>query len=147
MENKLNAVDGQLTIVDAEGNEKLCQILFTLDSEEFGKKYVVFYPIEQLEGEDDEEQIQLMAASYTEGENGEGELSEIETDEEWSLIEDAVADFEESMSEDECECGHCHHEEGHCHHEEGQCHHEEHCCCEEEEDNDEHHGCCCKHHE
>ena len=36
-----NPIDGQLTIIDAEGNEKLCQILFTLDSEEFNKKYVV----------------------------------------------------------------------------------------------------------
>ena len=33
-----NPIDGQLTIIDAEGNEKLCQILFTLESEEFGKK-------------------------------------------------------------------------------------------------------------
>ena len=40
-----NPIDGQLTIIDAEVNEKLCQILFTLDSEEFNKKYVVFYEI------------------------------------------------------------------------------------------------------
>ena len=158
MENKVNPIEGQLTIIDAEGNERLCQILFTLESEEFGKKYVIFYPIEQLEGEDDE-QIQLMAASFTEGEDGVGELSEIETDEEWALIEDAVADFEESMSDHECGCGHCHHDdEEHCHHEGGHCHHgdEEHChhegghCCHEEDDEDEgehHHGCCCKHHE
>ena len=108
MENKVNPIEGQLTIIDAEGNERLCQILFTLESEEFGKKYVIFYPIEQLEGEDDE-QIQLMAASFTEGEDGVGELSEIETDEEWAFIEAAVNDFDAQCAgncedcEEECE--------------------------------------------
>ena len=136
MENKINPIEGQLTIIDAEGNEKLCQILFTLESEEFGKKYVIFYPLEQLEGEDDE-QIQLMAASYVEGEDGNGELQEIETEEEWALIEDAVEEFENSIEENHgcgCGCGH------NC--EDGECDHE----CEDEEE--EHHcGCGCCHHE
>ena len=62
--------------------------------------------------DDESEQIQLMAASYVENEDGTGELSEVETDEEWALIEDAVAEFEESMSEEHhCGCGCCHHEE------------------------------------
>ena len=46
--NNQNPIDGQLTIIDSEGNEKLCQILFTLESEEFGKKYVVFYEVSEL---------------------------------------------------------------------------------------------------
>ena len=79
-----NPIDGQLTIIDAEGNEKLCQILFTLDSEEFNKKYVVFYEISTLGDSDDDSEIPLMAASYVENDNGEGELSEIESDEEWA---------------------------------------------------------------
>ena len=83
-----NPIDGQLTIIDADGNEKLCQILFTLESEEFGKKYVVFYEISELSDADDEGEIPLMAASFIENDNGEGELSEIETDEEWKIIED-----------------------------------------------------------
>ncbi len=136
MNNKINPVEGQLTIIDAEGTERLCQILFTLESEEFGKKYVIFYPLEQLEGEDDE-QIQLMAASYVEGEDGNGELQEIETEEEWALIEDAVEEFENSIEENHgcgCGCGH------NC--EDGECDHE----CENEEE--EHHcGCGCCHHE
>ena len=49
-----NPIDGQLTIIDAEGNEKLCQILFTLESEEFGKKYVVFYELSELSDSDDD---------------------------------------------------------------------------------------------
>lgn len=143
MENKINPIEGQLTIIDAEGTERLCQILFTLESEEFGKKYVVFYPIEQLEGEDDE-QVQLMAASFTEGEDGNGELHEIETDEEWALIEDAVAEFEESMEANEhhhCGCG-C---EGHGCECDGECD----CDGECEVDEEEHHCGCghCHHHE
>ncbi len=121
--SEIKPTDGQLTVIDAEGNEKLCQILFTLESEEFNKKYVVFYPIEAL-NDDDSEQIQLMAASFTEGEDGSGELSEIETDEEWSLIEDAVADYEAQMDE-ECD---------------GECECDDECECEE-------HHCCCHHHE
>lgn len=134
MANKINHFNGQLTVIDSEGNERLCQILFTLESEEFGKKYVIFFPIEQEDNED-EELMQLMAASYDEGENGNGELHEIETDEEWALIEDAVAEFEETMEQEHgcgCGCGHnC--EDGEC---EGECDDEEHHC-----------GCGCCHHE
>ena len=135
MENKINPIEGQLTIIDDEGNERLCQILFTMESEEFGKKYVIFYPIEQLDDEDDH--IQLMAASFTEGEDGVGELHEIETDEEWDLIEDAVAEYEESLEEGHhCGCG-CSHED--C----DECDHD----CEEEKEEG-HCGCgCCHHHD
>lgn len=100
--NNQNPIDGQLTIIDAEGNEKLCQILFTLESEEFGKKYVVFYEISELSGADDDSDIELMAASYVETEDGSGELQEIETDAEWEYIEAAVSDFDSQCNED-CE--------------------------------------------
>lgn len=125
--SEVKQVEGQLTIIDGEGNEKLCQILFTVESEEFGKKYVVFYPIEDLNGDDDDK-IALMAASYTEGEDGNGELSEVETEEEWSMLEDAVADYESQMDEgchcDDCD-GECDDEECDCDHEKCGCHHHE----------------------
>ena len=101
MENQ-TLVDGQLTIIDADGNERLCQILFTLESEDFGKKYVVFYEISTLSEAEDDENVELMAASFTEGEDGQGELHEIETEEEWAFIESAVADFDSQCS-GECE--------------------------------------------
>lgn len=121
--SKMQPTDGQLTIIDGDGNEKLCQILFTLDSEEFGKKYVVFYPIENMENED--EQIELMAAIYTEGEDGNGELSQVETDEEWAMLEEAVSQYEDQM-DDDCCCEH------------------DHCDCEHEEEDED--DCCCHHH-
>ncbi len=97
-------VDGQLTIIDDEGNEKLCQILFTLESEDFGKKYVVFYEIAEATDADEDGEIPLMAASYTETEDGAGELQEIETDEEWAYIEAAVNDFDAQCGGD---CANC----------------------------------------
>lgn len=121
--SELKPLDQQLTIIDEEGNEILCQILFTFESEEFKKNYVLFYPLEGEEEEDDN--VTVMAASYEEGENGIGELKEIETDEEWDLIEDVLGQYEEQFAEDdcceceacegdddECDCGcHCHHHE------------------------------------
>ena len=102
--NNQNPIDGQLTIIDSEGNEKLCQILFTLESEEFGKKYVVFYEVSELNDVDnDEDEIPLMAASYVETEDGSGELSEIETDEEWKLIEGILTSLTNSEDDKEAE--------------------------------------------
>ena len=122
--SEIKPLDQQLTIIDEEGNEILCQILFTFESEEFKKNYVLFYP---LDDSDDEENVTVMAASYVEGENGIGELQEIETDEEWDLIEDVLGQYEEQFADecdgdcdcevcegddDECGCGcHCHHHE------------------------------------
>ena len=153
----------QLTVIDAEGNEVLCQILFTYHSDEFNKDYVIFYPVSSFT--DESEQLELMAASYVEGENG-GELSEITTDEEWEMIEDVLEEFEKNLEEHEhghCHCHegeghHCCHEgdeEHHCCHEGDEEHHcchegdEEHHCCHEDEEDDEEEGChcCCKHHE
>ena len=130
--NTMKPVDGQLTIVDGEGTEKLCQILFTLDSEEFNKKYVVFYPLSEMDENDEDAQIGLMAASFVEGEEGMGELFEIETDAEWAMLEAAVADFEEQMDEnDNCACGHHHCDD-----------------CEQDDcDDEEDHECCCHHNE
>ena len=108
--NNQNPIDGQLTIIDSEGNAKLCQILFTLESEEFGKKYVVFYEVSELNDVDnDEDEIPLMAASYVETEDGSGELSEIETDEEWEYIQSAVSDFNNQCGEscEGCEVSDC----------------------------------------
>ena len=101
--SEIKPLDQQLTIIDEEGNEVLCQILFTFESEEFKKNYVLFYP---LDDSDDEENVTVMAASYVEGENGIGELQEIETDEEWEMVNEVLAAFqedEEAEAEFDCE--------------------------------------------
>lgn len=98
--------DNKLVYIDEKGNEVLCEILFTFDSEEFNKSYVLFYPV----GNENEAEIEVMAAAYTPLEDGSvGELSEIETDEEWDLIEDTLDKFSE---DDDCDCEDC--EDDHC---------------------------------
>lgn len=113
--------ENQLVFVREDGTEELCEIIFTYDSPEFKKNYVFFAPIGS---EDEEGRVEVQVASYTPT-NGEiGELQEVETEEEWNMLEDVFASFAE---EDECDCEECDCDE---------------CDCEEEED----HCCCCHHH-
>jgi len=110
MENNEN----RLTFIDEQGNEVLCEILFTFNSEEFNKNYVLFYPVGS---EDENGNIEVMAASYIETEDGTcGELQEITTDAEWELIEEML----QSFSEEDCDCEECDEDDEHC------------CCCHHE---------------
>jgi len=91
--------EANITIVDEEGNEQLCEVLFTFDAEQFGKSYVLYYPVGAEEDED--ETIEILASSFVPGEDGaEGELKPIETDEEWDMIEEMLNTF---LAEDEDE--------------------------------------------
>jgi len=82
----------QITVIDEQGNEQLCEVLFTFESEQFGKSYVLYYPVG---AEDDEnEEIEIHASSFNSNEEGEeGELQPIETDEEWDMIEEMLNTF------------------------------------------------------
>lgn len=83
-----------ITVVDEEGNEQLCEVLFTFDSEEFGKSYVLYYPIGAEEDEDGE--IDIHASAFIPSDdNQDGELIPIEADaeEEWELIEEMLNAF------------------------------------------------------
>ncbi|MBM7620377.1 DUF1292 domain-containing protein [Bacillus haimaensis] len=87
----------QITVVDEDGNEQLCEVLFTFESEEFGKSYVLYYPVGAEN--DDEDDIEIHASSFVPNEeNEEGELQPVETDEEWDMIEEMLNTF---MAEDE----------------------------------------------
>ncbi|WP_071460222.1 DUF1292 domain-containing protein [Bacillus massilinigeriensis] len=84
--------ENNITVVDENGNEQLCEVLFTFDSEEFGKSYVLYYPIGAEEDEDEE--IEIHASSFVPTEDGQdGELTPIETDEEWDMIEEMLETF------------------------------------------------------
>ncbi|EME75102.1 DUF1292 domain-containing protein [Bacillus sonorensis] len=87
-----------ITIVDDKGNEQLCEVLFTFDSDQFNKSYVLYYPVEAQ----DEEEIEIHASSFIPNENGEdGELMPIETEEEWEMIEETLNTFLADEEEDE----------------------------------------------
>ncbi len=147
--SEMKPLEQHLTIIDEEGNEILCQILFTFESEELGKKYVLFYPLSSEEDEDGK--VDVMAASYVEGEDGQGELSPVETDEEWALIEEVLQEFEESYDEEAEEEHHCccgHHGDECCEEKDGCCEEKEECCCGHHGDEccEEKEECCCGHH-
>ena len=89
-----------ITVVDENGNEQLCEVLFTFTSDEFGKSYVLYYPIGAEE--DENEEIEIHASSFTPNEEGEdGELLPIESDEEWDMIEEMLGTFLDEEDDEE----------------------------------------------
>ena len=96
----MNHDEKHITVVDEEGNEQLCEVLFTFDSDEFGKSYVLYYPVGAEE--DDEEDIEIHASAFIPKEDGEdGDLMPIETDEEWDMIEEVLNTFLEDEEDAE----------------------------------------------
>lgn len=84
--------ENYMTVVDEDGNEELFKILFTFESEEFDKSYVVYCPAGADEGDDEE--IEVFAAAFSpDEESDEGKLMPIETDEEWELIDEMLNTF------------------------------------------------------
>jgi uncharacterized protein YrzB (UPF0473 family) len=86
--------DDTLIIIDELGNELEAVIIMTFESEEFGKSYVVY----QLK---DDESGEYFAASFNPEDGDEGNLQQIETDEEWDLIEEVLESFLEEEEEEE----------------------------------------------
>lgn len=75
------------TELDEDGNEVIYTILTRIEPDDSDSTYLVFYE-ENGEVEDD---IQIEAAEVIANEDGSGEqLYEIETEEEWALIEEVV---------------------------------------------------------
>ncbi|RFU71629.1 DUF1292 domain-containing protein [Peribacillus saganii] len=91
--------ENNITIVDENGNEQLCEVLFTFDSDKFNKSYVLYYPISS---DDDDEEIEIHASSFVPSEdNQDGELSPIETEEEWDMIEEMLNTYLDNEEEDD----------------------------------------------
>lgn len=87
------ADDEQLiTLIDDKGNEELYQVLFTFDSEDYNKSYVLLYP----QSAADDEEVEIQAFSFTPDENGDaasGDLFPIEDDDEWDMVEEVLNTF------------------------------------------------------
>ncbi|KRL97496.1 DUF1292 domain-containing protein [Liquorilactobacillus satsumensis] len=84
--------DNLITLVDDKGNETLYEILFTFESEDYGKSYILLIPA----GSQPEEQVDVLAFSFDPDENGEAndaELHDIESDEEWDMVESVLDTF------------------------------------------------------
>lgn len=84
--------DSQITLIDEDGNEELYNVLFTFDSEDYKKSYVLLYPSNVSENED----IEVQAFSFKSNDNGivaSGDLYPIENDEEWNMVEEVLNTF------------------------------------------------------
>ena len=89
--------ENKIIIVDEQGRERVCEILFTYQHPETEKNYVVLYPVDELDS--DEEEMDLFAYSFIENENGDGELFALETDEEYDMINEVIDQFYEDQLE------------------------------------------------
>ena len=78
----------QITIQDSDGNKHLMEILFTYEHEERKKKYVFLYEKDSPE--------EIIAMEY----NDNGELFEIESDEEYEEVEEVFNAFVEDHPDD-----------------------------------------------
>jgi uncharacterized protein YrzB (UPF0473 family) len=92
MENK-----NQFTLIDEEGKEVVYDVLFTFDSEETNKSYIV-YTDNTL---DEDGNIQVYASTYQKGEGASAKLDPIETDKEWKIIETILNTIQETVKDKE----------------------------------------------
>lgn len=83
--------DNKLTII-YNGEEVMAEILFTHYSEQTEKNYVVF----QFSDRDE-----VSAAVFVESENGEGYFEDVQTDEEWEMLDELLANYLGDDQDDE----------------------------------------------
>jgi uncharacterized protein YrzB (UPF0473 family) len=84
--------DNQMVVTNANGDESVCEILFT--HEHNGKNYVVFEFLDSHE---------VSAAIYTPGaSDDEGTFTDIETDSEWEMLDVVLQEYFDQL-EDEAE--------------------------------------------
>jgi uncharacterized protein YrzB (UPF0473 family) len=74
------------TVIDEDGNEILYEVVLTFKSDETEKSYVIY----KLPGDDQEE---VFAAIYDEDVKDGGNLIQIETDQEWDMVEEVLNTF------------------------------------------------------
>ena len=96
----------KIIIIDENGQEVEMEVLFTFDSDQTEKQYVLYFNPASEDGE-------VFASAYT----TDGELFPIEDEDEWDMINEV---FETFMSQDNDDHDHDHdhhdHEHDHNHH-------------------------------
>ena len=78
--------------INNEGKEVTCDILFTFDSEETKKSYIVYTD----NSKDDEGNVQVFASIYDPTQQN-PKLEPIETDQEWKIIETILNTLQEEI--------------------------------------------------
>ena len=77
-------------VVDEKGNEIECEVLFTFDSTETNKSYIVYTD----NTTDEEGNTKVYASTYNPSEE-ELKLAAIETDKEWKIIETILNELQQ----------------------------------------------------
>ena len=81
-----------ITIISDEGTEIKCDVLFTFDSDETGKSYVVYTD----NSKDETGNVQVFASIF-DPESEETKLQPIETEKEWKVIETILETLQEEI--------------------------------------------------
>ena len=83
------------TVLDDVGNEVVCEVLFTFDSEETKKSYIVY-----TDNTTDDEGNTKVYASIFNPNDEKTELTPIETDREWKIIETILETIQEENNKE-----------------------------------------------
>lgn len=95
MKKDINGFDDSTIIVlNEQGEEIECDVLFTFDSEETGKSYIVYTD----NTTDENGNIRIYASCYDPHADG-LELLPIETDREWEIVESILEKLQEEIGE------------------------------------------------
>jgi len=79
-------------VINDEGQEVICHILFTFDSEETKKSYIVYTD----DSKDEEGNVQVYASIF-DPEDPNTKLEAIETEKEWKVIETILETLQEEI--------------------------------------------------
>lgn len=88
MEMKKNT----FTVLDDNGREVICDVLFTFDSDETNKSYMVYTDNSQ----DDNGNTRVYASIYNPNDSN-SKLEEITTDAEWKIISNILSTLQEEL--------------------------------------------------
>lgn len=80
-------MENDMIVYDENGNEIGCNVLFTFYSEEYKKQYVFYY----LDDEEDDETEVYAKVLIEDGDHG--KLEEIESEEEWEIVQEVFNTF------------------------------------------------------
>ena len=83
----------KIKVYDEQGNELVCDILFTFDNEETKKSYIVYTD----NSKDKNGKIQVYASTYDPADSS-MKLGEIKTEKEWKVIDTILETLQEEIT-------------------------------------------------
>ena len=82
-----------IKITNDQGEEVICDILFTFDSEETGKSYIVYTD----NSKDENGKVRVYASIYNPN-DPKSKLEDIKTDKEWKVIDTILQTLQEEIT-------------------------------------------------